>query len=212
LLFVIEMPLANVLSKMEATGLCFLPSRLTEMERQLNLSIANSATIVKKYAENAKFNVASPAQISDLLFQKLKLHPVGGKSAKNTHNSTSNAVLSTLVNSHPIIQPILDFRGASKLLTTYLRPLAAFARKDPLSSNPAEAVQRRIYPTWNQTAVATGRLSCRKPNIQTLPKVTQFNVCVKVRTKTRGGGGIINARRFAPCGSASVETKTRKRG
>jgi len=178
--FAIEMPLTNVLSKMEATGVPFLPSRLTEMERQLNLRLKDSAAFAKKYAQNNGFNIASPQQVSDLLYLKLGIKAVGGSTAKKTHGSTSSAVLNELKNVHPVVQAILDFREANKLITTYLRPLALHACEDPLQmSTSAQSVQKRIYPTWNQSNAATGRLSCRKPNIQTLPKGTHFNLCIK---------------------------------
>ena len=175
LCFVQENPMASVLSKMEATGISFLPLRFAQMTLDLKKVISTKQELVRAVAENCNFNVASPQQVDQLLYGKLQL-PTQGSTAKGLGNSTSSTALSELILLHPVVSAILDFRTANKLLTTYLSPLENFASDDVLEPNAKNLkCKKRIYPQWNQLSTATGRLSCAKPNLQTIPTTKEVS-------------------------------------
>ncbi|EPT6504770.1 DNA polymerase, partial [Campylobacter jejuni] len=104
-----------------------------------------------------RFNLNSPKQMGDILFEKLKLP--SGKKGK-TGYSTDEKVLNILLDKHPVIAKILDYRELAKLYSTYCEPLLKLALKDKNS---------RIYSSFLQTGTATGRLSSKDPNLQNIP-------------------------------------------
>lgn len=109
-----------------------------------------------------KFNINSPKQVGDILFEKLKL-PSGKKS--KTGYSTDEKVLNNLIDEHLIIKEILAYRELAKLVGTYCEPLLKLAKKDENS---------RIYSSFLQTGTATGRLSSKDPNLQNIPAHGQY--------------------------------------
>ncbi|MGQ2541595.1 DNA polymerase, partial [Campylobacter coli] len=109
-----------------------------------------------------RFNLNSPKQVGDILFEKLKLP--SGKKGK-TGYSTDEKVLNELLDKHPVISKILDYRELAKLYSTYCEPLLKLALKDENS---------RIYSSFLQTGTATGRLSSKDPNLQNIPAHGQY--------------------------------------
>lgn len=109
-----------------------------------------------------RFNLNSPKQMGDILFEKLKLP--SGKKGK-TGYSTDEKVLNILLDKHPVIAKILDYRELAKLYSTYCEPLLKLALKDKNS---------RIYSSFLQTGTATGRLSSKDPNLQNIPAHGQY--------------------------------------
>jgi len=105
----------------------------------------------------SEFNIKSPKQLGDVLFQHLGLK--GGKKTK-TGYSTNEAVLSGLIDEHEVIAKVLEYREYQKILSTYVEPLLKLANADEHS---------RIYTSFGQTGTATGRLSSRDPNLQNIP-------------------------------------------
>ena len=157
LFFETEMPLLLVLAEMEATGvrldvdeLKVFSEKLTERITALEKEILDMA--------GEEFNVASPKQVGEVLFEKMKLDPKA-KKTKSGQYSTSEETLAKLKNKHEIIEKILDFRGLKKLLNTYVEAL-------PQLVNPKTG---RIHTTYNQAMVVTGRLSSVNPNLQNIP-------------------------------------------
>ena len=152
-----EMPLLLVLSEMEATGVKLDVDELKVFAERLTERIA---ALEKEILEMAgvEFNVASPKQVGEVLFEKMKLDPKA-KKTKSGQYSTGEEVLTKLKNKHEIIEKILDFRGLKKLLNTYVEAL-------PLLVN---AKTGRIHTTYNQAMVVTGRLSSVNPNLQNIP-------------------------------------------
>ncbi len=150
----IEMPLSLVLYDMEREGVEVrreelkaygdaLVSRIQELE----------ASIHRQAGQN--FNINSPKQLGEVLFDTMKLP--GGKKTK-TGYSTAADVLEKLSEDHPIVKDILEYRGLTKLKSTYADGLAVYIRED-----------RRIHTSFNQTITATGRLSSTEPNLQNIP-------------------------------------------
>jgi len=147
----IEMPLMPVLMKMEENGVFLEVSFLKEMSLELTKQI--KVLSAKIYAEaGCKFNLNSPKQLSEILFDKLK---IGGKRSR----STAVNVLEKLRDEHPLPGLILDYRQLMKLQTTYVDTL------------PALVNQRtgRVHSSFNQTVASTGRLSSSDPNFQNIP-------------------------------------------
>lgn len=153
----IEMPLVRVLAEMEMNGVLIDTNALKETsvaftERMLELE--------RKIYEEAgeEFNISSPRQVGDILFEKLKIVEKA-KKTKTGQYVTSEEVLQQLKNKAPIVSNILAYRGLKKLLGTYVDAL-------PKLINPRTG---HIHTSFNQTVTATGRLSSSDPNLQNIP-------------------------------------------
>ncbi|GAA3563679.1 DNA polymerase I [Snuella lapsa] len=157
----IEVPLLKVLAAMELEGINLDKDFLASLAEQLNSDIKTLES--KIYAEaGEEFNIASPKQLGDILFDKLKLVDKP-KKTKTGQYATSEDILSYLAKDHSIIQYILDFRGLSKLKSTYVDAL-------PLQVDPTTG---RVHTDYMQTVAATGRLSSNNPNLQNIPIRTE---------------------------------------
>lgn len=155
----IEIPLIHTLAVMEMNGFTVDMQRLMEMKQELSLEAdALEEAIYEDAGET--FNINSPKQLGVILFEKLQL-PVIKKT--KTGYSTDSAVLDALLDKHPMIPKILQFRALKKLISTYLDGL------EPLVS----AETGRIYTSFNQMVTATGRLSSSDPNLQNIPIRTE---------------------------------------
>lgn len=157
LLFDIEFPLIEVLASMEVAGVRIDVKALNDFSQQLTqqMNILEAECIE---LAGVQFNTSSPAQVGEVLFDRLQLDPKAKKTRKGQY-STTEEVLAKLKDRHPIVGKILELRGIRKLLSTYVNAL-------PLLINP---VTGRIHTTYNQTVTATGRLSSTNPNIQNIP-------------------------------------------
>lgn len=156
----IEFPVSEVLTRMERNGVAIDEAALAE----LSVQIARDAKdlTVKIYEEaGAEFNIDSPKQLGDILFNRMGIPSV--KKTK-TGDSTDVQVLSQLAPSYPIASMILDYRTLVKLKSTYIDAL-------PKLVNPATG---RIHTTFNQTIASTGRLSSTDPNLQNIPVRTEL--------------------------------------
>ena len=169
----IEGPLQSMLSAMELTGIGFLPEVLSDISTKLEQRIDELTNEAKQIAKDESFLCSSPQQVAHLLYDVLKIPTtmLDNRLSSSQNRSTSESVLEQLKETHPhrIIELLLEFRTIHKLLTSFIRPLPHLSRKD-LQGN------YRIHPIWIQTAVRTGRLSCRKPNMQQIPKDSAFQV------------------------------------
>ena len=150
----IEMPLSYVLYDMEEEGVMVKPDELKAYGEALNGRIEELDTSIHQKAD-ADFNINSPKQLGEILFEKLQLP--GGKKTK-TGYSTAADVLEKLASEHPIVAEILEYRGLTKLKSTYAEGLAAYIGEDS-----------RIHSSFNQTITATGRISSTEPNLQNIP-------------------------------------------
>ena len=157
LFYQIEMPLMPVLAEMEMNGVCLDTESLKETSRQFSERMLN---IEKRIYELAgeQFNIASPKQVGDILFAKMKIVEKP-KKTKTGQYVTSEEVLQQLRHKHEIVGLILDHRGLKKLLGTYIEAL-------PKLINPRTG---HIHTSFNQTITATGRLSSSDPNLQNIP-------------------------------------------
>jgi len=157
----IEIPLLHVLADMEQEGINLDKAFLNSLAKDLDNDIKNLETKIYKEA-GEEFNIASPKQLGEILFDKLKLVDKP-KKTKTGQYSTAEDVLSYLAKDHEIIQSVLDFRGLSKLKSTYV---------DALPEQIEESTGR-VHTDYMQTVAATGRLSSNNPNLQNIPIRTE---------------------------------------
>ena len=153
----VELPLSSILREMEQAGVRIDVPMLRQAETQLNDELQTlEQQIYTSAATN--FNINSPKQVGEVLFDQLQLDAKAKKS-KNGQYSTSEEVLLALKPKHPVVGLILEYRELKKLISTYISAL-------PNYINPATG---KIHTTYNQTVTATGRLSSSNPNLQNLP-------------------------------------------
>ena len=157
----IEIPLIKVLASMELEGINLDKKFLNTLTEALDADIKSLET--KIYAEAGEtFNIASPKQLGEILFDKLKLVDKP-KKTKTGQYATSEDILSYLAKDHEIIRHILDYRGLAKLKSTYVDAL-------PLQVEPLTG---RVHTDYMQTVAATGRLASNNPNLQNIPIRTE---------------------------------------
>jgi len=157
----IEMPLVSVLATMEANGVKIDIHNLKAFSQQLTEEILETEKKIFDLA-GAEFNIASPKQLGIILYERLKISD-NPKRTKTRQYSTGEDVLTRLVNRHPIVEQILEYRSLTKLKSTYVDAL-------PELLNPRTD---RIHTNYNQAVASTGRLSSNNPNLQNIPIRTQ---------------------------------------
>ena len=157
----IEIPLLRVLAAMELEGINLDKGFLNSLSEQLNKDIKDLEVEIYREA-GEEFNIASPKQLGEILFDKLKLVDKP-KKTKTGQYSTAEDVLSYLAKDHTIIQKILDYRGLAKLKSTYVDALP----------DQVEPSTGRVHTDYMQTVAATGRLSSNNPNLQNIPIRTE---------------------------------------
>lgn len=163
LLLKVEQPLEPVLADMEYTGIHIDQPYLKEFSQNLERDLA--AIEERAYADaGEKFNLGSPKQLSELLFEKLGLNKKKSRKIK-TGYSTDAATLEKLQDDHPVVAAIVEHRTLSKLKSTYVDALPNLVRKDT----------QRVHTDFNQTITSTGRLSSSDPNLQNIPIRTAFS-------------------------------------
>ena len=161
LFYDIEMPLVPVLSRMEANGVRIDSRNLQQISEEFGGEIRKIETQIYELA-GTPFNIASPKQLGEILFEKLKIDEKA-KKTKTGQYATGEEVLQKLAHKHPIIPLILDYRSFTKLKSTYLDALPALV-------NPKDGL---IHTSYNQAVTATGRLSSNNPNLQNIPVRTE---------------------------------------
>ena len=150
----IEMPLTYVLADMESTGFRYNDDNLSEMKEEVANKLNNLTEEIYALC-GFTFNVSSPKQLGEVLFEKLEI----GKGKKNTIGyKTDSKTLQKYIDKHPVIEKVLEYRNLSKLLNTYLNSLKDYVLEDG-----------NIHTIFNQTLTRTGRLSSSEPNLQNIP-------------------------------------------
>ena len=161
LFYEIEMPLVPVLSRMEANGVKIDTENLQQISEEFGGEIRKVEEKIYELA-GTPFNIASPKQLGEILFEKLKIDEKA-KKTKTGQYATGEEVLQKLLHKHDIIPLILDYRSFTKLKSTYLDALPALV-------NPKDGL---IHTSYNQAVTATGRLSSNNPNLQNIPVRTE---------------------------------------
>lgn len=155
----LEFPLIPVLTRMERAGVLIDTAALAEISKQVDASCEELLGAVYRHA-GREFNVGSPLQLAQVLFEDLKLPVV---KRNKTGPSTDHEVLEKLAEEHPLPQAIIDYRNVAKLKSTYLDTLPGLIGADG-----------RVRTTFHQAATATGRLSSTNPNLQNIPVRTEL--------------------------------------
>ncbi len=163
LLLKVELPLEPVLAAMEVRGIRIDQAYLKQLSGQLEISLRNLET--QAYAAAGEtFNLGSPKQLSELLFNKLQLDPKKSRKTKLGF-STDAATLEKMQGDHPVIDLVLEHRTLAKLKSTYVDALPMLVRADT----------GRVHTDFNQAITSTGRLSSSNPNLQNIPIRTEFS-------------------------------------
>ncbi|MFT4832230.1 MAG: DNA polymerase-1 [Psychroserpens sp.] len=157
----IEIPLLHVLADMELEGIKLDTDFLHSLSKDLDSDIKNLETKIYEDA-GEEFNIGSPKQLGEILFDKMKLVDKP-KKTKTGQYSTAEDVLSYLAKDHEIIQHVLEYRGLAKLKSTYIDALPG----------QVEPTTGRVHTDYMQTVAATGRLSSNNPNLQNIPIRTE---------------------------------------
>lgn len=161
----IEMPLTYVLADMELTGIKVDINYLNDAEKKLSANMDDIKNTIYDIA-GREFNIMSPAQLSKVLFEELKIpYP---KRVKNDKYSTSKDILDKIVNVHPIVSKILEYRTLNKLYSNYVVGLMQEVREDG-----------RIHTIYTQTLTRTGRLSSICPNLQNIPARDEYSRLIR---------------------------------
>ena len=177
----IEIPMINVLSEMETEGIKIDTSYLEKLDKEFEEDLEKlKKEIFKKSGE--EFNLNSPKQLGEILFDKLKLVSKP-KKTKTGQYSTSEEVLSSLANDHKIIEDILEWRSLDKLQNTYVKSLP----------NEVSSLTNRVHSSFNQTVTTTGRLSSNNPNLQNIPIRTANGQKIRRAFIPRGNDYILMA-------------------
>ncbi len=158
----VDLPLMPVLLRMERTGVRIDTERLAALSREMEARLERLTEEIYALA-GTPFNINSPKQLGEVLFERLGLQPQG-KTTKTKAYSTSADVLEALAGAHPIVGRILDYRQISKLKGTYVDAL-------PQLISPEDG---RLHTTFNPAGAATGRLSSADPNLQNIPVRTEL--------------------------------------
>ena len=173
----LEMPLVAVLATMEYNGVSLDTNLLRKMSGEIEEMLKKLTEEIYFHAGSV-FNIDSPKQLAEILFEKLNLKPVR---IKKTGPSTDAAVLEQLAGHHPIIESILQYRMLSKLQSTYINKLPALI-------HPRTG---RVHTSFNQTITATGRLSSSDPNLQNIPIRTELGNKVRAAFIPKNEGDCI---------------------
>ena len=177
----IEIPLVRVLERMEERGIKLDGALLERMSGDMEVEISRLTGEIHGIA-GSEFNINSPRQLSDVLFDKLNL-PVAKKTRKAGHYATGVEVLQELAGSYDIARLILDYREYSKLKSTYLDAL-------PRLVSPETG---RIHTSYNQMVAATGRLSSSNPNLQNIPVKSELGRGIRRAFVAEPGYQILSA-------------------
>ena len=158
----IEMPLLPVLEKMEREGINLDVKALADFSKELETDLIALEDEIKSLAGFSDFNLDSPKQLGEVLFEKMDID-VKAKKTKTGQYSTSEDTLSKMVGKHEIFDQILEYRSLKKLKSTYVDALPLLIAEDT----------KRIHTSYMQTVAATGRLSSVNPNLQNIPIRTE---------------------------------------
>ncbi len=155
----IEIPLISILADMEFAGIALDTDFLKRMSGELGAQLNNLETHIYE-AAGTKFNINSPQQLSEVLFDRLKIPPPDRTARTSTgFYSTAAGVLESLSGKHPVVDRVLEYRELSKLKSTYVDAL-------PAQVNPSTG---RVHTSYNQTGSVTGRIASSEPNLQNIP-------------------------------------------
>lgn len=176
LFYKIEMPIVSVLARMEMNGVYVDRSFLSELSKTYELKLKDVEEKIYDFAGGMPFNINSPKQLSEVLFSRLGLKP--RKRTLTKAFSTDAAVLDEMIDEHPIISAILEYRKYFKLRSTYIDALPKLI----------DQKTERIHTSFNQTGTSTGRLSSSDPNLQNIPARNEEGLEIRKAIRAQKNG------------------------
>jgi DNA polymerase-1 len=177
----IELPLAEVLADIEAVGVRLDPEILARMSGEFDRELTDLTREIHDLA-GEPFDIDSPKQLGEILFEKLKL-PGGRRLKKSGQYSTDASVLEALAERHELPRKIIEYRTRAKLKSTYIDALPKFINR----------VTGRLHTSFNQTVARTGRLSSSNPNLQNIPIGDEFGLRIRSAFVAEPGWRLISA-------------------
>ena len=177
----IELPLARVLAKVEAAGIRLDTEILARMSREFDRELVALTEEIYRLGGGA-FDLDSPRQLGEVLFEKLKL-PGGKRLRKSGQYATDASVLEALASKHPLPRKIIEYRTRAKLKSTYVDALPKFILPET----------GRLHTRFNQTVARTGRLSSSNPNLQNIPVDDEYGVRIRAAFVADPGWRLISA-------------------
>ncbi len=163
----IELPLTQILSRMEKRGVLLDTGYLKQLSKDYHSRLKEAESKIWQMA-GEKFNINSPKQLAEVLFKKMNIRPAGIRRTSTGGLSTRFSELSKIKDRHPIVNEIFSYRELAKLVSTYVDTLPSLVDS-----------QNRLHTSYNQTGTATGRLSSSEPNLQNIPIRTAFGRAVR---------------------------------
>lgn len=179
----VEKPLISILEDMRRVGIQIDAEYLQKLSKEYAGTVERLQKEIWELA-GEEFNIASPKQLGTILYDKMKIVQGSGVRIKNTAGgakSTKESELDKLVDTHPIVKKILEYRELTKLLSTYIDVLPTLADE-----------AGRVHPTYIQTGAVTGRLACENPNIQNIPIRTELGRAVRHAFVARPGYTLVS--------------------
>ncbi|MBS3903643.1 MAG: hypothetical protein KGZ30_04720 [Anaplasmataceae bacterium] len=174
----IEMPVLRILAEMEELGITVEAKDLEALDKKITKKLAELTEKIYKKAGQS-FNINSPSQLSSVLFDVLKLKGPARRTPGG-QRSTRAGVLEDMVEAHPIVGLVLEYREDFKILTTYIQALPKLIDKDG-----------RLRTTYIQTGAATGRLASRDPNLQNIPRESQWSKDIRRAFRANKGFSLV---------------------
>lgn len=185
----LEKDLVDIIIKMERSGIGIDKQALSVLEKEMGGKLANIEKKIYKFA-GQNFNINSPAQVCEILFEKLGISTKGVKKTKGGKISTAAGVLEKLKGEHKIIDLILQQRELQKLLSTYIKPLGELADSES-----------RIHTTFKSLGTTTGRMSSNNPNLQNIPIRGEWGAQIRQAFRAERG------KKFLICDYSQIELR-----
>ena len=176
-----EEPLAPILAEMEHVGVKIDTAALRAFGFEVEKEIMSLSAAIRSAAGDGDLNVDSPKQLGELLFGKMKLDPSAAKKTSKGQFSTDEKTLLKIIDAHPIVRQILDYRACAKLKSTYVDKL-------PLCIDPLDG---RVHTTFAQALTETGRLSSSDPNLQNIPVRTERGKMIRAAIVPRDANHVL---------------------
>ena len=175
----IEVPLIPVLAQMKKTGIALDVPYLNTLSKKLHTELTQLETSIYKHA-GQEFNINSPKQLGEILFDGLELKPKNAKKTTGGQRSTKESELEKLKDEHPIIADLLRYRELQKLVSTYIDSLPGMVGEDG-----------RLHSTLIQTGAATGRMASKDPNLQNIPARTKEGRAIRKAFVAQAGSRLV---------------------
>ncbi|MEI8339285.1 MAG: DNA polymerase [bacterium] len=176
----IEKPLMPVVDRMNANGVLIDKENLVELSKKYHKELADKEKEIWKLA-GMEFNIASPKQVGEVLFEKLELKVKGQKKTASGSFSTKESELEKMKDLHPIIAWILEYRELAKLLSTYIDNIP----------NLLDA-KNRLHTNFIQAGTTTGRMASQEPNLQNIPNKTDLGRIIRQAFIARPGASLVS--------------------